>query len=278
MRDHAAIELEGRKYIPLATLIELKLASGMTNAHRLKDLADVQAQERHLPRGADGLAGQRLAAARDADEQDPLGQRQAELAGLGGEGEAALGEWPRGLPGRCKAPATLMALWTEIRTLERETQRLVYDAYGLTPAEAAKLVGMPETQLRELNLIPERMLVRVGSTLLVPRGAGTVTNVAGHIADHATMELAPEARPPRLVSVRIGKKGETVSALARRYGLRTTQVAAMNGVAPAATFAATPVATVVTTVPAEDAILVTSEAPANAPAQALDLLNQPAAP
>ena len=108
----------------------------------------------------------------------------------------------------------------------------------LKPAEAAKLVGMPETQLREVNHIPERMLVRVGSTLLVPRAAGAVTNVAGHIADHATMELAPEARPPRLVSVRIGKQGETVSALARRYGLKTTQVAAMNGVAPAATFAA----------------------------------------
>ena len=37
-----AIELEGRKYIPLTTLIELKLASGMTNSNRLKDLADVQ--------------------------------------------------------------------------------------------------------------------------------------------------------------------------------------------------------------------------------------------
>ena len=37
-----AIEMEGRKYIPLATLIELKLASGMTSPHRLKDLADVQ--------------------------------------------------------------------------------------------------------------------------------------------------------------------------------------------------------------------------------------------
>ena len=37
-----AVELDGRKYIPLTTLIELKLASGMTNRHRLKDLADVQ--------------------------------------------------------------------------------------------------------------------------------------------------------------------------------------------------------------------------------------------
>lgn len=37
-----AVELDGRKYIPLPTLIELKLASGMTNPSRLKDLADVQ--------------------------------------------------------------------------------------------------------------------------------------------------------------------------------------------------------------------------------------------
>lgn len=38
----AVVELDGRKYIPLVTLIELKLASGMTNTGRLKDLADVQ--------------------------------------------------------------------------------------------------------------------------------------------------------------------------------------------------------------------------------------------
>ena len=38
----AVVELDGRKYIPLVTLIELKLASGMTNSGRLKDLADVQ--------------------------------------------------------------------------------------------------------------------------------------------------------------------------------------------------------------------------------------------
>jgi hypothetical protein len=37
-----AMEIDGRKYVPLATLIELKLASGMTSAGRLKDLADVQ--------------------------------------------------------------------------------------------------------------------------------------------------------------------------------------------------------------------------------------------
>lgn len=37
-----AVELDGRNYVPLTTLIEMKLASGMSNSSRLKDLADVQ--------------------------------------------------------------------------------------------------------------------------------------------------------------------------------------------------------------------------------------------
>jgi hypothetical protein len=47
-----AEELEGIKYIGLPTLIELKLASGMTNPQRIKDLADVQEliKALHLPR------------------------------------------------------------------------------------------------------------------------------------------------------------------------------------------------------------------------------------
>ena len=108
----------------------------------------------------------------------------------------------------------------------------------LKPAEAARLVGMPETQLREVNRIPDRMLVRVGSTLLVPRGAHTTANVSEHIADHATMALAPEGRPLRHFTVRAGKHGETVSALARRYGIKPEQVATMNGVSTGARFGA----------------------------------------
>jgi AICAR transformylase/IMP cyclohydrolase PurH len=36
-------------------------------------------------------------------------------------------------------------------------------------AEAAKKVGMSEEQLRAINNIPARMLIKAGSTLLVPR-------------------------------------------------------------------------------------------------------------
>ena len=41
----------------------------------------------------------------------------------------------------------------------------------MRPAEAARQVGMDEAELREVNRIPPRMLVKAGSTLLVPRAS-----------------------------------------------------------------------------------------------------------
>jgi len=48
----SAVNIEGLQYVNLPKLIELKLASGMTNPNRLKDLADVQEliKEIKLPR------------------------------------------------------------------------------------------------------------------------------------------------------------------------------------------------------------------------------------
>lgn len=40
--DEVAVDIDGVRYANLPTLIELKLASGMTNPGRLRDLADVQ--------------------------------------------------------------------------------------------------------------------------------------------------------------------------------------------------------------------------------------------
>jgi hypothetical protein len=43
-----SVEIEGMRFLNLLTLIELKLASGMTNPGRLKDLGDVQELIREL--------------------------------------------------------------------------------------------------------------------------------------------------------------------------------------------------------------------------------------
>lgn len=107
----------------------------------------------------------------------------------------------------------------------------------MSPAEAAKRLGMAEAQLRELNRIPPRMLVKKGSTLLVSRSAKLDQDVSEHLADNATIALAPDAPPLRRVSLKAGK-GETVASVARRYKLSAAQVAQWNKVGSQAGFKA----------------------------------------
>jgi len=49
----ASVEIDGIRYVKLPTLIDLKVASGMTNPGRLKDLGDVQELIRTLKLSAD---------------------------------------------------------------------------------------------------------------------------------------------------------------------------------------------------------------------------------
>ncbi len=110
--------------------------------------------------------------------------------------------------------------------------------HTLPPAEAARLVGMPEAQLREINFIPPRMSVRGGSTLLVPRAAHTSHDVSEHLADTAMVVFAAQARAERRVSFKAGIKGDSVAAVAKRYKLSPALVAQWNKVSAQATFKA----------------------------------------
>ncbi len=105
----------------------------------------------------------------------------------------------------------------------------------LKPADAAREVGMSEAVLREVNNIPPKMLVKAGSTLLVPRGATRHDDVSERLADSAAMSLAPDAPPLRKVSFKAGKK-DSVATVAKRYRVGPEQVAQWNQVAPTAAF------------------------------------------
>ncbi|MFL6663113.1 MAG: transglycosylase SLT domain-containing protein [Rhizobacter sp.] len=105
----------------------------------------------------------------------------------------------------------------------------------LRPADAAKQVGMSEAQLREVNHIPPRMLVKGGSTLLVPRSAHRTTDVSEQIADNAMMALLSEGGGTRKVSLKAGRK-DSVASIASRYRLPLQQVAQWNQVPTTATF------------------------------------------
>ena len=108
----------------------------------------------------------------------------------------------------------------------------------LKPAEAARQVGMAEELLREVNRIPERMLVKAGSTLLVPRNSGLQADVASHVADNATITLTPEVRAQRRVSYKAGRKGESVASVAKRHGVSPADLAAWNKLSVAGQFKA----------------------------------------
>lgn len=116
----------------------------------------------------------------------------------------------------------------------------------LHPSAAAKEVGMSESSLREINRIPARMLVKAGSTLLVPRSAQRVTDVPEQIADNAIMSLAPDVPPLKRLVLRAGKH-DTVASVAKRYEVGSAQVALWNKVAATASFK--PGTTVVVFVP-----------------------------
>ena len=105
----------------------------------------------------------------------------------------------------------------------------------LKPAEAAMQVGMAEDQLRQLNVIPERMLIKAGSTLLVPRNDQRHGDVSEHLADNAMIGLAPDGPQARRMSLRAGRR-DSVTTIARRYGLMAEHVAHWNSVDVAAAF------------------------------------------
>ena len=104
----------------------------------------------------------------------------------------------------------------------------------MRPADAAKRVGMSEAEFRSVNAIPPRVVIKAGSSLLVPRSHSLDQDVTVKLADHGQLSLAPEI-VSRKTLVRAGK-GDTVAAIARRFKVNVDQVAQWNKVSVTASF------------------------------------------
>ena len=101
-------------------------------------------------------------------------------------------------------------------------------------ADAAKKVGMSESELRDANNIPPRVMIQAGSALLVPRGNRIERDVAVHVADNGQMALSPEIILRRNV-IKAGKN-ETVASVAKRYGVAVSSVAQWNNTSVSSAF------------------------------------------
>ncbi|MDB5882267.1 MAG: peptidoglycan lytic transglycosylase, Glycoside Hydrolase Family 23-like protein [Ramlibacter sp.] len=106
----------------------------------------------------------------------------------------------------------------------------------MSVADAARRIGMSEADLRNVNAIPPRMLIKAGSVLLVPRSAKVQDDVTSHVADNGQLNLAPE-HVTRKTTVKAGKR-DTVASIARRYRLDVGEVAKWNEVGTASAFKA----------------------------------------
>jgi membrane-bound lytic murein transglycosylase D len=103
-------------------------------------------------------------------------------------------------------------------------------------ADAARRVGMNEAQFREINRIPPRMLIKAGSTLLVPRSAKQQNDVSESVADNGQVSFSPEI-VLRKQTVKL-RKAETVASIAKRYKVSASSVSGWNKISPTGSFKA----------------------------------------
>jgi membrane-bound lytic murein transglycosylase D len=115
-----------------------------------------------------------------------------------------------------KGPLSSWTAWTVPKTMKA--------------ADAAQAVGMEEDELREVNAIPPRMLVQAGSTLLVARGPHRDADVSVRMADSAMISFSPDGPALKRVALKVGKGGDSVTAVAKRYAVSAQQVAQWNRV------------------------------------------------
>ena len=145
--------------------------------------------------------------------------------------------------------------WNNAATFKRNLQFHIGPLASLTAwavpssmrtADIARRFDMPESDLRSLNKIPPGMLVKAGSTILVPRLGNRNAEVPEHVADNAHLALQPE-RVLKRSRVK-ARKGETVATLARRLKVRPSDLAQWNQLSASASLKAGQTLTVMTEV------------------------------
>ncbi len=96
----------------------------------------------------------------------------------------------------------------------------------LKVADAAKQLGLKEDELRSLNNIPPKMMIKAGSALLIPRGGKKDEDVSLSIAEQGQLDLSPE-QVGKKITHKITNK-DTWQSLALKYKVSTKEIALWN--------------------------------------------------
>jgi membrane-bound lytic murein transglycosylase D len=93
------------------------------------------------------------------------------------------------------------------------------------PSSFAQRYGMSEQVLRDVNNIPPRMLIKPGSTLVVPkRNPDTQTANIPASVENAQINLAPELVRRSVVA----RKGDSWARIAKRTGMSVASLKGWN--------------------------------------------------
>jgi len=120
---------------------------------------------------------------------------------------------------------TNLAKWTH--SLSSWTAHRITNARTRIETIAAKFHTTPQV-IREANNIPPKMLLKAGSTILVPRIDGdTSADISPEVADNATLAMTPDAPETRRINVTVQKR-DTIRSIANRYRVTIAQIKSWN--------------------------------------------------
>lgn len=92
----------------------------------------------------------------------------------------------------------------------------------------AKKFGTTPEVIREVNNIPPKMLVKAGSTVLVPKPDNArEKDIAPELVDTATLVTVPDVPETRRIYVKVGKR-DTLASIARRHKVSVAQIKSWN--------------------------------------------------
>lgn len=114
------------------------------------------------------------------------------------------------------------------RSLSSWTAHKITNARARIEAIAKRFDTTPEV-IREVNDIPPKMLLAAGSIILVPKtDDASDKNIAAEWIENARMITIPDLPPGKRITVKV-QRGDTLSGIARRYGVSVAQIRKWNG-------------------------------------------------
>ena len=117
-----------------------------------------------------------------------------------------------------------LSKWTH--ALSSWTAHRITNAREKIETIAARFHTTPQV-IREVNNIPPKMVLKAGSTILVPRTAESGKDITQEVADNAVLAMAPEASEGKRINLTV-KKRDTLQSLASRYKVTVAQIKGWN--------------------------------------------------